>query len=76
MLTFIVLACHANVADPVDDGKTCKTFKEDIYVEEQVITPMSCMMQSAMMIMRFEEQHPGWKARKWTCKYTVREQDI
>lgn len=76
-LTFIVLACHMNVSVPVEDNKNCKIFKQEIFEEgEQNLTPMTCMMQSPVMIPKFEEEHPGWKARKWTCKYIVPEQDI
>ena len=76
-LTFIVLACHMNVSVPDENDKHCKIFKEEIYQEGQSeITPMACMMQSPMMIMKFEESHPGWKAHKWSCKYLRQEQDI
>jgi hypothetical protein len=74
-LTFIVLACHLNVTEPDETNKDCKIFKEEILDEGQEITPMACMMQSPPMIMKFEEHHPGWKARKWTCKYLTPEQD-
>lgn len=76
-LTFIVLACHMNVSVPIEDNKNCKIFKEEILEEgAQSLTPMTCMMQSPVMIVRFEEQHPGWQARKWSCKYLVKEQDV
>lgn len=74
-LTFIVLACNMNVSVPVEDNKNCKIFKEEIYEEVQAMTPMTCMMQSPVMVPKFEEQHPGWQVRKWTCKYLVPEQD-
>lgn len=77
-LTFIVLACHMNVSVPRDpDDKNCKIFKEEILEEGvQQLTPMTCIMQSPVMIVKFEEQHPGWQARKWSCKYLVKEQDV
>lgn len=77
-LTFIVLACHLNVSVPDENNKDCKIFKQEIYQGEdsQELNPMTCMMQSPPMLVKFEEEHPGWKARKWTCKYLTPEQDI
>lgn len=75
-LTFIVLACHLNVSVPNEQSPSCKEFKEEILDEGMNFTPMTCMMQSPVMVIKFEEQHPGWKARKWTCKYVIPEQEI
>lgn len=81
MLTFIVLACHMNVSVPDEDSPNCKKFKEPIVPEMQVsgqqeLSPMACMMQSPVMIMKFSENHPGWLPRRWTCKYLQEEADI
>ena len=78
-LTFIVLACHLNVSIPVEDGKNCKEFREVIneeITEMQGLNPYSCMMQSPIMVVKFEENHAGWQVRKWGCKYVKRSQDI
>jgi hypothetical protein len=76
-LTFIVLACHLNVTEPSETNKDCKIFKEEIYQEDNTpeITPMQCMMQSPVMISKFQESHPTWKVHKWSCKYLKQEQD-
>lgn len=80
MLTFIVLACHLNVSVPDEDSPNCKKFKEPIVPEMQAegvnYNPMSCMMNSIPMLVKFEENHPGWQARRWTCKYLQEEADL
>jgi hypothetical protein len=76
-LTFIVLACHMNVSVPDEKSPSCKVFKEEILETEGTnLTPWTCMMQSPIQIIKFQEQHPGWQARKWTCKYLLPSQDI
>lgn len=80
MLTFIVLACHLNVSEPDENSPNCRKFDEPIVAEMQAegmqLNPMTCMMQSVPMIVKFEENHPGWQARRWTCKYKKPEHDI
>lgn len=80
MLTFVVLACHLNVSEPDENSPNCRKFKQPIVVELQEpgmnLNPMTCMMQSIPMIVKFEEEHPGWQARRWTCKYMKEEADI
>ena len=82
VLTFIVFACHMNVGPiPLKDmdfasGKQpggCRVFEEEILTEEymQAMTPMGCMMQSVVMVPKFQESHPGMEPRKWTCKYVI-----
>lgn len=79
MLTFIVLACHLNVSEPDENSPNCRKFKEPIVPEMQVegfnLNPITCMMQSPIMIVKFSENHPGWQPRRWTCKYLKEEAD-
>lgn len=80
ILTFIVFACHMNVAPiPLKDidfdadkqPGGCQIVHEQILTESemQAMSPMSCMMQSPIMAVKFMEGHPGLEPRKWTCKY-------
>lgn len=78
MLTFIVLACHLNVAIPDETSPSCKVFIETLmpmYNDEE-LTPYTCMMRSMIRVVKFAEEHPGWQPRKWTCRYKKAEQDI
>lgn len=73
VLTFIVLACHFNVSVPDENSPSCRTFKEEINSDFNdglpVMSPMACMSASLPKIEEFQRQHPGWQARRWTCKY-------
>lgn len=75
-LMFIVLACHMNASDPNEQTPICKEFKEELLDEGANFTSMSCMMVSPVMVVKFEEQHPGWQVKKWSCKYVAPEQEI
>jgi hypothetical protein len=80
ILTFVVFACHMNVGpiplkeidfDSDRQPSGCRVVYEEILTESQmqVMSPMSCIMQSPIMAVKFMEGHPGWEPRKWTCKY-------
>lgn len=79
MLAFIVIACHLNVSSlTTPDANTpgCKEYVQDLSYTEVPLTPMTCIMNSVPMIAKFEEEHPGWQPRKWTCKMVAPSQDI
>lgn len=80
ILTFVVFACHMNVAPisikeiDLDADKQpggCQVFHEQILTETDMMamTPMKCMMMSPVAVSKFMEGHPGMEPRKWTCKY-------
>lgn len=77
MLTFIVLACHLNVAplkreeaDFDAPPKGCQVFYEEILQEDaDKLTPQGCMMQSPVMLPKFMENHIGYEPRKWSCRF-------
>jgi len=69
MITLIIFACQLGVSDPTENNSKCKIFKEPIFDES--VTPMACMMQSQIRIVKFQEEHPGWKVHKWSCKTSL-----
>lgn len=79
ILTFIVFACHMNVApipfkdinlDADKQPGGCSVFYEQILTEGDMMgmTPMKCMMMSPVVVPKFMENHPGMEPRMWTCK--------
>lgn len=66
MLSFIILACHLNVAQPSLESKGCKEFTQTI--TEENLTPYRCVMAAPPMLAKFAQENPGWMPRRWTCK--------
>lgn len=46
-----------------------KQFERTITLsEEEARSPMACMMQSQITIVKYLEAQPNWMIRKWYCK--------
>lgn len=67
MLELVITVCL--LADP---GQ-CKDVTL-VYTAEN-LTPMQCTMRAAPEIAKWAEAHPGYFAKRWTCRRAGKEQD-
>lgn len=60
MIELAVSACLA--ASPV-----CRDFSQLFDARE--VSLMTCMISGQLTVAGWQESHPGWTVRRWTCRY-------
>jgi hypothetical protein len=60
MLELVISACL------LADLNHCK--EVSLTYMDEGMTPMQCMMASAVEISKWSQSHPNWFAKRWTCR--------
>lgn len=59
MIELLISACMLN-------GPVCKDFS--LLFDDHELSVMTCTVNGQAMIAPWQESHPQWKIRRWTCR--------